>query len=474
VTVETLNAINDFLWTYVIIAVLVGTAIYFTFKSGGIQIRYLHDACRIILGKDKNDHRTLYPGQKRIGSFEAFSVSLAGRVGTGNIAGVASALFVGGPGAIFWMWAMAFFGAATAFAESTLAQLYKKRGATSFYGGPAYYMRTGLGNKWMGAVFSVLMVFSFGMCQNIVQSNTISTAFSDTFHIHRVYVAIVVAFILFYLAIGGINRISKHISYLVPFMAAGYVLLAAFIIGKNITEVPAVFELIFKNAFGMEQVGGGMVGTAILQGVKRGLFSNEAGEGSSPNAAAIADTSHPVKQGLLQAIGVFVDTIVICSCTAFIILLSGQLGNDYDGIILTSRSLETQVGSVGKYFITAAIFLFAFSSIIANYYYGETNIRFLLSRKSLRVERIGVRSFRIISFFIVLSGAFLTLQEAWSLVDLSMGLLTIVNVTALFLLSKKVFALITDYRRQRKNGVKDPVFDKNKLFKNEVDKLEGW
>jgi len=471
---EIINSINDFLWTYIIIAVLVGTALYFTLRSGGIQFRYLHDVCRIILGRDKNPHRSFYHSQNKIKSFQAFSISIAGSVGTGNLAGVASALFIGGPGAIFWMWVMAFLGSATAFAEGTLAQLYKKKGADTFYGGPAYYMGTGIGKKWMGVIFSLLMILAFSVCQSILHSNTIIAAFNDTFLIRPAYVGLTMVLVLMFIIVGGIKRISLVIGYMVPFMIIGYILLAVYIIGKNIAEIPAVFELIFKNAFGMEQAGGGVIGTAILQGIKRGLFSNEAGEGSTPNAAAIADTSHPVKQGLMQAAGVFVDTIFVCSCTAFVILLSGLLGNGDDGIILTSRSLESQIGVAGKYFITTAIFLFAFSSIIANYCYGETNIRFLFSNSSKRAENFAIGTFKVFTFFIVLAGAFLTLQTAWCFVDISMGLLTLVNISALFLLSRKVFILIHDYSRQRKRGAKDPIFDKHKTFPKEADKLEGW
>ena len=471
---EKLNLINDFVWSYVITLVLVGAALYFTFRSRGIQFRYFKDAIRIILGKDKNPHKTLYPEGKKIGSFQAFAISLASRVGTGNLAGVASAIFIGGPGAVFWMWLMALLGAATAFFEATLAQLYKKKGQDAFYGGPAYYMESGLGKKWMGVVFSVLMILSFGMAQNIVQSQTIVSAMSDTFNVSTLPLAISLAVLLFIIVVGGVTRISLIVSYIVPFMAIGYILLALVVIAMNITAVPGLIALIVKSAFGIRQIGGGMIGAAILQGVKRGLFSNEAGEGSTPNAAAIADTSHPVKQGLVQALGVFIDTIVICSCTAFIILLSGQLGNGEDGIILTSHSLESQIGIAGKYFITAAIFLFAFSTVIANYYYGETNIRYIFSHKAQKIENAAVGIYRCITFAMIILGAFLTLQTAWVFVDLSMGLLTLVNVSALILLSSKGFKLISDYTNQRNEGIKDPVFNKRKIFAEEADCLEGW
>lgn len=471
---EIINQINDFFWSYVVTIVLVGTAIYFTFRTKGIQFRFIGDALRIIMGRDKDTHESLYPAHKKIGSFRAFAVSLASRVGTGNLAGVASAIFIGGPGAVFWMWLMAFFGAATAFFEATLAQLYKRRGVDSFYGGPAYYMESGLGKKWMGVLFSILMILSFGMAQILVQSQTIVSSLADSFTVSPVIIAAALAALLFIIVVGGVVRISLIVSYIVPFMAIGYLILAIVVICMNLSAVPGVIALIVKSAFGIRQVGGGMIGAAILQGVKRGLFSNEAGEGSTPNAAAIADTSHPVKQGLVQALGVFVDTIIICSCTAFIILLSGQLGSGDDGIILTSRSLESQIGPAGKYFITAAIFLFAFSTVIANYYYGETNVRYLFSKKSRKVEDAAVNVFRAIAIAMVFLGAFLTLQTAWAFVDLSMGFLTLVNVAALALLSSRGFRLVADYKRQRKAGIKDPVFRKEEIFSEEADRLEGW
>ena len=469
-----INSINDFLWSYIITIVLVGAAVWFTVRSRGVQFRYLGDGLRILLGKDDNPHKSMYHKQKKIGSFKAFSVSLASRVGTGNLAGVASAMFVGGPGAIFWMWCMAMLGGATSFIESTLAQLYKKKGKQSFYGGPAYYMENGLGKRWMAILFSLFMVISFGLAQSLLQAQTMISALHDTLSINPLWISTGVAVLLFSIIIGGIHRISNIVSYMVPIMAIGYIVLSLTIMILNIGEIPAMFSTIFKSAFGIRQMGGGMVGAAILQGVKRGLFSNEAGEGSAPNAAAIADTSHPAKQGLVQAIGVFVDTLLICSCTAFIILLSGQLDCGENGIILTSRSMEAIVGPAGKWFLTGAIFLFAFSTIIGNYYYGETNLRFLVSDKSEYAERISIGFFRILTCLIVLLAAFITLDTAWAFVDLTMGLITLVNVAAILMLGGKAFALLKDYGRQRKAGIKDPVFNKHECMVDDPDKLEGW
>lgn len=463
---EVLNAANDYLWTYVVIVLLVFCALYFTIRLRGVQFRMLKDMWRVMLGRDRKPVALEEKGTRRIGSFGAFAVSLSSRVGTGNLAGVASAIFVGGPGAIFWMWVMALFGSATAFVESTLAQLYKKRGADSFYGGPAYYMQTGLKRRWMGVLFAILITITFGMANQVVQSNTLCDALSNAMCVDKLWVGIVLTLATLAIIFGGIQRIARFSSMVVPFMAMGYILLAFYIVVINITELPSVLVLIFRSAFGFEQVSGGVVGVAIMQGVKRGLFSNEAGEGSAPNAAAIADTSHPVKQGLIQALGVFVDTLVICTCTAFIILVSGQYTNGVDGILLTSLAVESQVGIAGRYFITAAIFLFAYSTIIANYFYGETNIRFVTQHPA------AVRMFRFITGGTVLLGALVSLQTAWSMVDIMMGLMTLVNLVAILLLSGKVFALLRNYIAQKREG-KEPEFHRHMMPDIEKD-LECW
>ena len=466
VALDVLNAANDYLWTYVVIVLLVFCALYFTIRLRGVQFRMLKDMWRVMLGRDRKPVAPEVKGTRRIGSFGAFAVSLSSRVGTGNLAGVASAIFVGGPGAVFWMWVMALFGAATAFVESTLAQLYKKRGADSFYGGPAYYMQTGLKRRWMGVLFAILITITFGMANQVVQSNTLCDALSNAMGVDKLWVGIALTLATLAIIFGGIQRISRFSSMVVPFMAVGYILLALYIVVINITELPSVLALIFRSAFGFEQVAGGAVGVAIMQGVKRGLFSNEAGEGSAPNAAAIADTSHPVKQGLIQALGVFVDTLVICTCTAFIILVSGEYTKGVDGILLTSLAVESQVGIAGRYFITAAIFLFAYSTIIANYFYGETNIRFVTQHPG------AVRMFRFITGGTVLLGALVSLQTAWSMVDIMMGLMTLVNLVAILLLSDKVFALLRNYIAQKREG-KEPEFHRHMMPDIEKD-LECW
>ena len=454
---ELLNIINDYLWTHIVITLLVFCALYFTFRLKGVQFSRIGDMLRVIVEK---------PGGQKIGSFHAFAVSLSSRVGTGNLAGVASAIFVGGPGAVFWMWMMALFGAATAFVEATLAQLYKRRGEDSFYGGPAYYMQHGLHRKWMGVLFAVLITITFGMANQIVQSNTLCGALADSFAIDAKWIGITISTATLIIIFGGIRRISHFASIVVPFMAIGYVIIAVIVILMNITEIPAMIVLIVKSAFGLEQAVGGAFGMAVMQGVKCGLFSNEAGEGSAPNAAAIAHTSHPVKQGLLQSLGVFTDTIVVCTCTAFIILLSGIYDSGRDGIILTKYALEHHIGPAGGLFVTAAIFLFAYSTIIANYFYGETNIRFITQKMSY------INLFRIITGATVMAGAMMSLQEAWSIVDLAMGVMTIVNLVAIIQLSPKAFFLLRNYIAQKKEG-RNPEFHRSMMPEIEKD-IECW
>ena len=466
---DIIDMLNEYLWTYVVIVMLIGCAIYFTIRTKGVQFRLLKDMFKVIANRpiyinkvEKENLSTEDERLKKIGSFQAFAVSLSSRVGTGNLAGVASAIFVGGPGAVFWMWVMALFGAATAFVESTLAQLYKRRGEDSFYGGPAYYMQYGLHRKWMGVLFAVLITITFGIANQVVQSNTLCDAIADTMGVGRDKVGLVLTIATTMIIFGGVTRISRFSSIIVPIMAVGYILLAAFILITNITAIPAMISLIVKSAFGFEQAAGGMVGVAMMQGIKRGLFSNEAGEGSAPNAAAIASTSHPIKQGLLQALGVFADTLVICTCTAFVILLSGIHDSGRDGIILTKYALINHVGSLGGLFVTLAIFFFAYSTIIANYFYGETNIRFITQSGKT------IFAFRAITGATVMIGATVTLQTAWCLVDLAMGFMTLVNLVAIIQLSPKVFRLLDNYIEQRRNH-QDPQFKRSMMPEIEKD-----
>ena len=417
-----------------------------------------------------NDSPVKVKGQERhISSFQAFTVSLASRIGTGNLAGVATAIVVGGPGAVFWMWVMALFGAATAFVESTLGQLYKLRHSESFIGGPAYYIQRGLHCRWMAVLFAILITVTFGLANNSVQTNTICGAMEGAFGWNPTIVGIVLMVLTLLVVFGGIQRIARVSSILVPLMALGYLILALVIIVMNIHLIPHVFKVIIESAFGLEQAVGGTVGAAIMNGVKRGLFSNEAGEGSAPNAAATAAVSHPVKQGFIQALGVFTDTLVVCSCTAFIILISGFYEHpQLNGIMLTQEALESQVGPLGPIFIALAILMFAYSSMIGNYYYGEANIRFMTNRP------IVLTVYRILSGGVmVMLGALLSLNTVWSIIDFCMALLTACNLVAIILLGKYVFRLLDDYTSQRQRGIKSPTFHRSQIPEIEHD-LECW
>ena len=385
-----INGVNDILWSYILIIMLLGCAVWFSIRTRFVQFRMIGEMIRLLgdsAGKGEK-------GEKHISSFQAFAVSLASRVGTGNLAGVATAVAIGGPGSVFWMWLIALLGSSSAFVESTLAQLYKEKGKDSFIGGPAYYMLHGLGLRWMGVLFAVLISITFGFAFNSVQSNTICAAWEGAFGIDHAWIGAILTVLTLIVIFGGIQRIAKVSSIVVPVMALGYIALALGIVLFNITRLPAVIETILSNAFGWEQAIGGSVGAALMQGIKRGLFSNEAGMGSAPNVAATAHVSHPVKQGLIQALGVFTDTLIICTCTAFIILFSGApLDGSINGVQLTQQALSNEVGSIGSTFVALAILLFAFSSIIGNYYYGEANIRFITSKRSvLFIYRILVLS----------------------------------------------------------------------------------
>ena len=340
-----INGVNDILWSYILIIMLLGCAVWFTIKSRFVQFRMIGEMIRLLgdsAGKGEK-------GEKHISSFQAFAVSLASRVGTGNLAGVATAVAIGGPGSVFWMWLIALLGSSSAFVESTLAQLYKEKGKDSFIGGPAYYMLHGLGLRWMGVLFAVLISITFGFAFNSVQSNTICAAWEGAFGIDHAWIGAILTVLTLIVIFGGIQRIARVSSIVVPVMALGYIALALGIVLFNITRLPAVIETILSNAFGWEQAIGGSVGAALMQGIKRGLFSNEAGMGSAPNVAATAHVSHPVKQGLIQALGVFTDTLIICTCTAFIILFSGApLDGSINGVQLTQQALSNEVGSIGS------------------------------------------------------------------------------------------------------------------------------
>ena len=459
-----ITSANNALWTYLLIGALIICGLYFTVRTRFVQFTMLGDMFRQIVDVSPDSG-----GKKHISSFQAFAVSVATRVGTGNLAGVATAIAVGGPGAVFWMWIIALIGSATAFVEATLAQLYKRPDSESFIGGPAYYISRGMKNKWMAALFAVLITITFGFSYNSIQSNTICEALNQAFGFDKTLVGIIISAIALFIAFGGIQRIAKVSSVLVPVMALGYFILALVVVIMNYDLIPSVMKLIVVNAFGFEQVAGGGLGMTIMIGIRRGLFSNEAGEGSAPNVAATAHVSHPVKQGLIQSLGVFTDTLLVCSCTAFLVLISGLYNSEgMQGIQLTQASLESQVGSWGTIFVAIAIFLFAFSSIIGNYYYGEANIRFLTdSKKALIIFRL--LSGGLFVFF----GSVASFEFVWNLGDLFMALLTICNLVALVFLCKYAFKLLDNYRNQKRRGIKDPVFHRSDLPEI-ADDIDCW
>ena len=455
-----INFFNDILWGYVLILMLLFVGTYFTLKTKFVQIRYFGQMIKIL--GDSVGHKG------GVSSFKAFCISTASRVGTGNLAGVAIAIASGGPGAIFWMWLIAIIGGASSFVESTLAQIYKVKDGEAFRGGPAYYMEKALNKRWMGVAFSILISITFGLIFNSVQSNTISLAFHEAFKLDRTIIGIVLAIGTGAIIFGGVQRIANFSAAVVPVMAILYILVSLYVIVSNISMVPEIFRDIIENAFGIRQAVGGGIGAAIMTGVKRGLFSNEAGMGSAPNAAAAAETSHPVKQGFVQTLGVFTDTILICSCTAFMVLISGAHKTEgLTGIQLTQNALSSQVGGWGNVFIALCILLFAFSSIIGNYYYGETNIEFLTPNKTwLNLYRVGVIG-------MVMFGSIGELALVWNMADLFMGLMAVLNLIAIFLLGKVAFEALGDYSNQKESGL-DPSFNKNDIDMPYGERVECW
>lgn len=451
------NAVSGVLTDYVLVTVLLIVAVVFTVRTRGVQFRMAGEMLHLLVrsGKRDNDRRQNdAPAHGNISSFQAFALSIASRVGTGNLAGVASAIALGGPGAVFWMWVIAILGAASAFVESTLAQLFKVKGDKSFRGGPAYYILKGLHKRWWAATFAVLITLTFGFAFNSVQSNTISDALNASFAIPREATAGVLCLLTLAIICGGVQRISRVSEIVVPVMAIAYIVLALVIIAMNIGRFPEIMMLIVSNAFGADEILGGSVGAAMVMGIKRGLFSNEAGEGSTPNAAATASVSHPVKQGLIQTLGVYTDTLLVCTATAFIILCSGIYTGGHDGIVLTQQAIDAGLGGdhrFGSIFVSVAIFFFAFTSIIANYYYGETNIRFI------RNSDLAVRIYRLLVAAIVYAGAVVSLDLVWGFADITMALMTLCNLAAIIMLGKYAIRLLKDYQDQKREG-KDPVY----------------
>ncbi|PPK97201.1 AGCS family alanine or glycine:cation symporter [Kineococcus xinjiangensis] len=447
-----IDPVSDVLWTYVLVYVLLGVGLYFGIRTRFVQVRLFGRMLRQVASS-----RTGAEGG--ISSFQAFAVGLASRVGTGNIAGVAIALTLGGPGAIFWMWVVALVGMATALVESTLAQVFKVPAADgTFRGGPAYYIERGLNSRGGGVLFAVLLIFTFGFAFNMVQANTISGVLAEGHGVGEGWTALLLIALTAPVVFGGVRRIARVAEVVAPLMALVYLLLALVVVATNITAMGDVLVQIVTAAFGFGEAAAGITGgiaAALLNGAKRGLFSNEAGMGSAPNAAATATTSHPVKQGLVQSLGVFVDTIVVCSATAFIILSAGPEvytpGSDVEGATLTQAAVAHELGTGLTPVMTLLVFVFAFSSVLGNYSYAEVNMSYL------RARPVSLLVFRTLVVALVGAGAVLELTVVWALADVAMGLMALVNLVAIVLLGKWALGALRDFERQARRG-EDPVF----------------
>ncbi|CAM3887775.1 alanine/glycine:cation symporter family protein [Arcobacter cloacae] len=458
--------LNDLIWGNILIYLLPILGIFFTVSSRFVQFRYFFRMFNIL-------RESVHDKQGHISSFQALMLSVAGRVGGGNIAGVAVAITLGGAGAVFWMWVIALVGMATSFFECSLAQLYKEKDGIDscvYRGGPAYYATKALKQKWLGIVISVLLLITFGFAFNATQSFIISTSFEASFNLPTWISGTIITIVFGITIFGGVKRIAKMSEVIVPIMALGYLLIALVVIVLNIDEIPGLIMMIITEAFNPSSAIGGGIGAVIIQGAKRGMFSNEAGLGSAPNVAAVAYVAHPVQQGIVQSFSVFIDTIILCSCTAFIILLSGVYTpgvESVQGILLTQNALIEHIGPFGGYFVTVALFLFGFSSMIYNYYLAENSLNFF-SKGNVTVFNV----FRVLCVLLVIWGSFQDLSSIFAFADLSMGLLAIINLIVITILYKPVLQLIKGYERQLKEG-KTPVLRYNDYTEFNIDK-ETW
>lgn len=451
-----IDTLNHFLWLYILIGALILSGIYFMIKLKFANLTQIKEMFKIML--DKGDGKGISP-------FQAFCISAASKVGIGSIAGVALAISVGGPGAVFWMWLLTFIVGSLSLVENTLAQMYKIKEKDIFIGGPAYYMELGLNKKYLGIIFSILITITYGFIFNAVQSNTIAISLNHAYGVDPYYCAIGVTILTALIIFGGAHRIAKVSEIFIPIMGILYLGVAIFIVIRNIDQFFNVFYLIIGNAFNPAAIGGGVFGTILMEGIKRGLFSNEAGMGSTPNAAATASTSHPFKQGLVQTLGVYITTLGVCSATAFIILFSGVLGTtDESGVKLTQLAMTSQLGTFGQNFLIICIFLFAYTSIIGNYFYGMVNIAYI-KKSWLKYP------FQFFALVMVFWGALREAPEVWSLADLFMALMAMINIYALVLLRKPACECIHDYIRQRKEK-KDPIFKKSILSDSKG--IQNW
>lgn len=459
-----LASVTDFLWSYILVVVLITIGLVFTVGSRFVQLRYFVEMFRV-LGQAFKHH------SGHVSSFQALTLSVAGRVGAGNVAGVAVAITLGGPGAVFWMWVVGLIGMATSFFECALAQAFKVADfkTSTFRGGPMYYMERGLGSRKLGMIFTLLLLFTFGLAFVALQSFTASSSLEEAFDIPMHLTGIVMTIVVGLTIFGGVQRISRVTEVVVPIMAVAYVIVAVAVVGFNYEQIPGAVALIVKSAFGLEQAVGGGIGAAIMMGVRRGLFSNEAGLGSAPNVAAVAFVPHPVNQGIVQSFSVFIDTAIICTATAMIILMSGvyETSSIDDGVVLTQLALQDHVGPWGQTFVSVILTLFAFSSILYNFYLGENSSSWMTPDNP-----VFFIVFRVLMLVLILWGSMQDLTTVFSFADLTMALLALFNLIALALLMKVSFRLMNDYDQQWRAG-KVPIFDPERFPDLNIDR-EAW
>ncbi|NHE57247.1 alanine/glycine:cation symporter family protein [Cyclobacterium plantarum] len=466
-------AINDIIWSNALIVLCLAAGVYFSIITKFLQIRYFREMIKLLFGGESSE--------KGVSSFQAFAIAISGRVGTGNIAGVATAIAMGGPGAIFWMWIIAFLGSASAFIEATLGQMFKEIKGGQYRGGPAFYIEKGLGIRWYAMLFAFATILSTAFFLPGVQSNSIALSVENAFQIPVWVTGLVICFFLALIIFGGVKRIGKVAQIVVPFMAAAYILMAVIIMALNFTEIPGVIKLIISSAFNMDATFGGIFGMAISWGIKRGIYSNEAGQGTAPHAAAAAEVSHPVKQGLVQAFSVYVDTLFICTATAFMILFTGQYNviNPEGGFLVenlpgvpigpefTQFAISEHFPNLGPGFIAIALAFFAFTTIMAYYYIAETNLSFLQRDNNQKWPLFLLRALILVATFY---GTIRTAALAWTLGDIGVGMMAWLNIIAIFLLRKPAMAALRDYMEQRKKGL-DPTFNSDTL---NVENTEEW
>ncbi|WP_144607225.1 alanine/glycine:cation symporter family protein [Algoriphagus algorifonticola] len=458
---QIIYTLNDLIWSNALIVLCLGAGIYFSVRTGFVQIRYFREMIHLLFSGKSS--------QKGVSSFQAFALALSGRIGTGNIAGVATAIGLGGPGAIFWMWIIAFLGSASAYIEATLGQIFKEVKGGEYRGGPAYYIEKGLGVKWYAMVFAFVTIISMSFLLPGVQSNSIALSVNNAFDVPVEYTGGVVCLFLAMVIFGGIKRIGKVAEILVPFMAMGYVLLAIIIIGINITEVPTVLKLIVSSAFNQEAAYSAVFGSAIAWGVKRGIYSNEAGQGTAPHAASAAEVSHPAKQGLVQAFSVYIDTLFVCTATACMILFTGQfnvlhpdggfLVENLPGIAIgpefTQNAIAVHFPTIGAGFVAVALMFFSFTTIMAYYYIAETNLSYLQKNDT---QKWPIHVLRILIIIATFYGAIRTAQVAWTFGDIGVGLMAWLNIIAILLLRKPALEALKDYKKKKDAG-EDPDYD---------------